>query len=324
MRRMLGHRWAKRVAAGSAALVAVGGLVALGTTTADDEAGTLGMREERGVAASMSPKAGGASNTFAASGDDAATVAATDAAATGGGAAPVPSTLTDTAGGDGSKIVRHASVELEVRRDGLPSAFDRVATIAGAHGGFVAESSTSEGDDGGTASLVVRVPVDRFDVARRELRGLGEVRTESISGQDVSGQLVDHDARLRTLRAQEGALQELLSRARNVGEVVQVQGQLFAVRQQIEQLAAQKAHLEAQAAMATIGVSLFEPGASARPVRRDGLASSLSRAVDGAEAVVGGTIVAIGYLLPIGAGVALAALAVRVGRRRRPVVTPAS
>jgi hypothetical protein len=229
----------------------------------------------------------------------------------GGGPAVVPGS---------PRVVRTADLRVKVAEGGFGAAFDRVASIAAAGGGFVSSSTTASVDDARSGELTVRVPADRFDSVRQTLAGLGEVESQSIRGEDVSGQLVDFEARLTSLQAQEDALRVLVGQAKAVGDVLQVQSSLFSVRQQIEQLKAQKANLEQTVALATIQVSLFEPGAPAlsRPDGDDrSLARSFERALDGMVAVVGGMIVVVGYLVPV---VALG-LVVWVGSRifrRRP------
>lgn len=198
-----------------------------------------------------------------------------------------------------------------------------MAAIATSHGGYVTSSTTATSGERrrpDSGQLTVRVPADRFEDARNALRQLGTVEQESLRGEDVSGQLVDHEARLRSLQAQEESLRSLLGRAGNVGEVLQVQTALFDVRQQIEQLEGQRAQLEQAAALATLQVSIYEPGAQPvydpDPVPSHDLASSLERARDGALAVVGGMIVVVGWLTPL----AVLGLAVWGGLRlrRRP------
>ena len=211
----------------------------------------------------------------------------------GGGSTPVPGS---------PRIVRTGELRVNVGKNGFDVAFDRVASIAAAHGGFVASSSTSSIDKAQAGDLVVRIPSDRFDAARRDLAALGKVEYQALRGEDVSGQLVDYDARLKSLTAQEEALRGLLTRATAVGEVLEVQNSLFSVRQQIEQLTAQKVNLEQAASLATIQVSVFEPGAGfePRPVEEDkGLAHAFERSVDGAVAVVGGMIVVVGWAVPL-------------------------
>ena len=219
------------------------------------------------------------------------------------------------------RVVRTADLRVKLAKGGFGSAFDRVASVAAANGGFVSSSSTASADEARSGELTVRVPADRFDTVRQSLSTLGEVENQSIRGEDVSGQLVDYDARLKSLQAQEEALRVLVGQAKAVGDVLQVQSSLFSVRQQIEQLKGQKANLEQATSLATIHVSLFEPGAPAGfgPADDRSLADSVAQAVDGALAVVGGMIVVVGYLVPVVMLGLLIWAASRVVLRRRLV-----
>jgi len=185
----------------------------------------------------------------------------------------------------------------------------------------VADSSSSPtGQDRARGSLTVRIPAAAFDDALRDLRRLGKVESESIKGQDVGGQLVDYDARITSLQAQEDALRALMGRANQVGEVLQVQDQLFSVRQQIEQLQAQRNQLDDAATRATLRVAIFEPAAATEPrpetAPAHGLVRDLHRAWHGAGAVVGGMVIVLGYTLPLGLLALLGWLGVRLVRRR--------
>ncbi len=206
----------------------------------------------------------------------------------------------------GPRIVRTAELSVRVGKDGFAGAFERVSAIAAANGGYVTASSTSTTGGKGRAragQLTLRAPVDKFDDVRRAVGQLGTIESETSQGDDVSGQLVDYDARLRSLQAQEDALRTLLGKAANVGEVLQVQNSLFNVRQQVEQLQAQRTQLDQAASLATLQVSVYEPGAllvvDPEPLPAKGLAHSFERAVDGAVEVVGGMIVVLGWLTPI-------------------------
>jgi len=215
--------------------------------------------------------------------------------------APVPGGTSSVPSVD-PKVVRTADVQVQVATGAFGTAFDRVESIAAANGGFVASSSSTTGGKARAGNLEIRVPADRFDATRQAVRGLGKVEAESLRGQDVTGQLVDFDARLTSLKAQEDALRTLLGQAKAVGDVLTVQSNLFNVRQQIEQLQAQRTNLDQQASFATIAVALAEPGAVAvtQPPKPDrGLAHSWRHAVDGALAVLGGMIVVAGWLMPL-------------------------
>jgi len=318
------------------AAVALLGLVAAGAIQARMGASTSpSSRESTKASTAMSDL--GASGPAAVAGDpsgklaDPRTAMGSTAAGSGGSGGSAGAAVAPTNAGsngppvvlDAPKVVRSADLRVKVVKGGFGDAFDRVASIAAANGGFVSASSTSVAEELRSGELTVRVPSDRFDAARQGLGGLGNVESQSIRGEDVSGQLVDQGARLKSLEAQEDALRTLVGQAKTVGEVLQVQSSLFGVRQQIEQLTAQKANLDQSATLATIKVSLFEPGAAAivRPAAKQGaLARSLSRAVDGMLAVMGGMIVVVGWLVPV----TVLGVVVWGGsrlRRRRPAPT---
>ncbi|MEY2426201.1 MAG: hypothetical protein QOI61_1773, partial [Actinomycetota bacterium] len=191
--------------------------------------------------------------------------------------------------------------------------------IAEAHGGFVSSSDSSKGTDRQT-TLTLRVPAAAYDTTLTALRRLGKVADETLGGKDVTSTLVDLDARLRSLRAQESALNTLLAKANTVGETLQVAQAAAEVRTQIEQLAAQQAQLADQADFATITLRILGPhvAVDSDPKPEPLLVESFQRAGAGTLAVFSGVIILLGYLIPValvaGAGYALW----RLGNRRRP------
>lgn len=306
-------------------VVAIGGAcsrgaakdVAASDATASGEVVTAtGAARDAGVAATA---AGAAPAGGAGSG-----VNATGSASVGNAGPDTGASIPPTLGR--SQIVRTASLEVEVERNGFAAAFSKVPTIAAANGGFVASSSSVQGSGGRAAAgtLEVRVPSDKFDEARRQLAGLGDLRSEQLRGEDAGGKLTDLDARLRNLRSQEEAMRLLMTKTGTVGETIEVQRQLSTVREQIEQLAGEQARLQDAVAYSTLTVALVEPGGALQPDEGSPLAGALGRAVDGAERVLTAVIVALGYLVPLALLAATGWMLVRVvsGRRRPAVVSP--
>jgi hypothetical protein len=259
----------------------------------------------------------------------AARTATDDRAVTGGAGAteaiapPEPATPPAGVPVGEPKVIKHADLVVEVGEGSLTQAFDRVAAVARGQGGFVVSTSTSSFERGrGRSELTLRVPAQNFDAARAALAEVGTVTSQQVSGEDVSAQLVDLEARLRALRAEEDALNTLLGRAASVGEVLQVRQQVSATRMEIEQLAAQQASLEDSATFSTLRVALSEPGAAGSPFEPEpvgGLARSFDRAVAGAVAVAGGMVVVLGYAAPfLVLGLVVWAALRLVRSRRRP------
>jgi len=220
------------------------------------------------------------------------------------------------------QIVRTAQLTLKVRDGAFERAVDRANTIAVAAGGFVVSSNTSSFAKGeASGELVLRVPADSFDRVRLQLRGLGDIESLSQTGDDVSSQLVDIDARVRTLRAEESGLQSLLAQAKSVNDMLQVRDRLTGVRTEIEQLAGQQAMLKDRVSYATITMSLHEgtmgePAPGPVAANDTGIGHSVRTAANATVAVVGGMIVVLGALLPFALLALVAwALARRYGRR---------
>jgi hypothetical protein len=153
------------------------------------------------------------------------------------------------------------------------AALAQIEDLAAELGGYVTSSSTQQYEEGTRASVTVRVPSEKLDRALERLRGLAlEVRSESRSGEDVTEEYVDLNARLEILEAAEQELLELYHTRQASGEVadiLEVYRQLVVFRQDIEALTGRVQYLEQSAAMATITVELT-PDVLAQPIEIGG------------------------------------------------------
>jgi hypothetical protein len=103
----------------------------------------------------------------------------------------------------------------------------------------------------------VRVPADRFEQARAEIRKLGvRVESEKVDAQDVTRQYVDQGASLRNLRAEEAQYLTILKQARTVEDMLAVSEKLSDVRGEIEQQEAEFHALSRQIETVSIAISL--------------------------------------------------------------------
>lgn len=163
------------------------------------------------------------------------------------------------------KIIRDADISLEVAS---PAEGQRkLGAIAEAHGGFVITSESRQIDNASRDSqpteivtVQLRVPAARFDAALAEIRAVGtRVRAEKQTGKDVTEEFIDLDARLRTQRALEAQFLEIMKRANNVSDALEVHTQLASVRTEIERVEGRRRFLENQAALSTINATLQSP-----------------------------------------------------------------
>ena len=154
------------------------------------------------------------------------------------------------------RVIRDATVGIVV--DDVNEAVRRLRELVhGISGAFVASADVRDDDPRSISTVTLRVPVERFDEARRLVRDLGsEVVFEDVGGRDVTAEFIDLEARLRTAEATERQLLDILATARTVSDTLEVQRELLDVRSRIEVLQGQLNLLVNQTDLATVMVRL--------------------------------------------------------------------
>jgi Domain of unknown function (DUF4349) len=218
----------------------------------------------------------------------------------------------------GNRIVRTATVDLEVGTDRLNDTIDRATAVVTRAKGIYVGSSTSVPDgEPATGQVTFRVPVDAFEPVLRELKALGTYRGEQSGTEDVTNQYVDLSGQLAAWRAQERVYLRLLDRAKSIADVIAVQNQLQQVQSNIERLQGQVDHLEDQSSFSTIVLQLTEPGAAAaRPAGR--LGRAWATAVNGLGVMAAALLVGVVWLTPVVVLAGLVLFGLRMLRRPRP------
>lgn len=163
-----------------------------------------------------------------------------------------------------------------------------------------AENSGAQSEGPKSAVVVLRVPANKLTETAEAVAKSGAVISQSAAQDDVTQQYVDLNARLKNLKAQEARLRTFFSKASKVNELIAVEQELARVRGEIEAMQAQVDYLERQAAMATLTIELFEPGAIVSPSGPSwGTGEAVTAGVRTAVGIVNGMIVVAIAMLPI-------------------------
>lgn len=152
------------------------------------------------------------------------------------------------------KMVRTATLEMLVQNPAETA--EKIRVLAEREGGFLVSSEVrgQEYPVGGT--LTIRVPAERFENVRDQIRKLGlRVESERTEAQDVTRQYTDQDANLRNLRAEEQQYLLILKQARTVKDTLEVSEKLSHVRGQIEQQQAEFNALSKQ--IETVAITIY-------------------------------------------------------------------
>jgi hypothetical protein len=218
--------------------------------------------------------------------------------------------------GISQRIIKTASVTVQVKKDSFQQRFQQAAMVASSHGGFISSSRTSEGKRP-SGVLVIRVPASQFEATMGELKALGTVKGEQVSGEDVTAQFVDLQARLRNWEAQESVLLRLMRQSRTIEDSLKVQRTLQDVQLAIEEIRGQLRVLSDQTELSTITLSMAEAAPVAPKPKEEELTfvRAWRQAIHAIAAVFAAVVIGLGYVIPIGL-VALALLLAWLGYRR--------
>jgi Domain of unknown function (DUF4349) len=312
-----GHRWV-RVAGVAAAFLVIAGTIG---TLVGDSAMETAFREVRDAVEGAGGGEGGVQASPAAP-------ARTDEGRDAGDAGFIEggqrySFRHDEARGqlrDLSKIVRDGRIGVVVDDGRFGDTVGELTFIAERNGGFILSSSTQHERSG---TFVLRIPARRFDRALAQIRGLGDVRFQQITGDDVTAEFIDLQARLRLLKARRALLSGLLREVTTTDEILRISSLVDDVQLRIEQLQGQIRFINDQVAEATLRVTITERTAPhtepAEDIENPNLGSSVDLAVQGFLRIVGAVIVGLGYLIPLTILAGLIWLVVMLVRRRRAV-----
>lgn len=182
---------------------------------------------------------------------------AADTAYYGGGVEYEEASSTASQASQGQKMIYTASLELET------TAFDEtVSALAGLTeelGGYYENSSVRTGGSGYRwANYTVRVPAENYKVFLNQAGELCHELWRDTSQEDISEVYYDTQGRLKTQQIKLERLQELLSRAEAMEDIITIESAISETEQQIDNLSGTLQHYDALVDYATVSISLQE------------------------------------------------------------------
>jgi Domain of unknown function (DUF4349) len=197
--------------------------------------------------------------------------------AAGSSAAPSPATapspsvppLPTGSVGQSAKVESKGSVSLTIGDGKLASAMTKLTNLVAGFGGFVASSQAQVGpgdaSNPAAGTIVLQVPQSSFASLLTQVQSVGHATSVTSTSTDVTGQVVDLQARISALQASRQQYLTILSKATTIGDILAVQSQLDSLQTQIEQLQGQLDVLNSETTYGTLTVSLAEAGRTPAP-----------------------------------------------------------
>ena len=121
--------------------------------------------------------------------------------------------------------------------------------------------SDNEGKDYNsiTRNIVIRVSNENFENLLNDISsGIAYFDQKEISSEDVTEQFIDIEARLKAKKELENRYLDLLKKTNKISEILEIEKELVAIREEIEAKQGQLNYLQNRVAMSTLEINFYK------------------------------------------------------------------
>lgn len=155
------------------------------------------------------------------------------------------------------KLIR--KVWLTAETEALDALLSNVEEKIGTLGGYVeAREVNSYNSFNRRAELTVRIPVEKLDQFTQTVKDSANVTSVSETADDITLSYVAVESRVKALQTEQTRLLELLAKAKNMTEILQIEERLTKVRTELEEVTSQLRVYDNQVSYSTVYLTLRE------------------------------------------------------------------
>lgn len=155
------------------------------------------------------------------------------------------------------KIIKTGNIRFESNH--LEETYSQIIAAVKKHHAVIQNDTEGKDNNSVFRRLGVRVPSKNFDLFLDDiLKGVTYFDNKEISSQDVTEEYIDVDARLKAKKVLEARYLELLKKANKVSEMLEIEAQLSAIREEIEAKEGQLRYMQSQVSMSTITIEFYK------------------------------------------------------------------
>ncbi|RYJ43965.1 DUF4349 domain-containing protein [Flavobacterium beibuense] len=155
------------------------------------------------------------------------------------------------------KIIKTATLRFETQN--LETTADNLKQAIGKFNGEVQSDEERNEYNTVSRSLSIRVPSHSFDNFIDEIsKGVTYFDRKEISSRDITEEYIDTESRIKTKKALEERYLQLLKKANKVSEMLEIEKELSAIREEIESKQARLQYLQSQVSYSTVQLSFYK------------------------------------------------------------------
>jgi hypothetical protein len=162
-----------------------------------------------------------------------------------------------------TKIIK--SGNLRFQSDDLEVTYGQIQVAVKKYNALIKNDSQANNDYQFSRTINIRVPNQHFDAFIADIsKGVKYFDAKDISSQDVTEEYIDVASRIKTKKVLEARYLELLKKANKVSEMLEIEGQLSEIREEIEAKEGRLRYLQNKVSMSTLDIEFYKPVAQGR------------------------------------------------------------
>ncbi len=155
------------------------------------------------------------------------------------------------------KIIREGHLQFETQEPN--NTYNRLVQSAKKYNAYIQEDSEGKSWDRVYRNVTVRIPNTHFDAFIADIStGVSFFDQKQITSQDVTEEFVDLNARLKAKKTLEERYLQLLHKAVKVSEIIEIERELSAIREEIEAKEGRLKYLQHRVSYSTITVNFYK------------------------------------------------------------------
>lgn len=167
------------------------------------------------------------------------------------------------------KLIKESYLYFETQD--LEKTYSNIIVFIKQNSGFVQDDNSNKSYNRISRHLTVRIPVNSFQKTIDSISNyVAFFDTKRITSRDVAEEFIDLKARLNAKQTLEKRYLELLSKAKNVKELLDIERELSKIREEIEAKQGRLKYLNNKVSLSTINIDFYKLTAESRVTRSYG------------------------------------------------------
>lgn len=155
------------------------------------------------------------------------------------------------------KIIKTSVLKFETQN--LDKMYSNIAKYVKQNNGFIQSDNSNKSYNKISRSLLIRIPSIHFQTTLDSITNkVAFFDTKKIISKDVSEEFIDIEARLKAKKTLEERYLQLLKKAKNVKEMLDIEKELSNIREEIESKQGRLKYLENKVALSTFNIEFYK------------------------------------------------------------------